>query len=394
MQSQNTIKNIVDEFIRKVRRAEITDSYQCAVQTWKILKLIVASCNEEDLFKETKYFGKMLINANPLEMSIGNMVRRLLFIINKETGQGSKENKNVEKEKKKSSKQETIKKLNKTKISKTKMNKFLHISPPLRTLRHSKSLSDFLLKTNKTKSASAFNLALLNDKNKNNIKNEIQKSMIDVEEELKFTHDAISEQGIDLIHANEIILTFGYSKMALELFQEVYKTRKFEVVVAESSPNYSGHKMAVALSKLKIPTTLINDSAIFSIMSKVNSVIVGTRFVMANGGLITDIGFHNLAIAANVHSLPFIVLFGNYQLSPFFPYDQDTFNIMRSPDEIFEQSEMTNLSEKVHIINPQFDYVPPNLITLFINNENGQQPSYIYRIVQDQYSTQDFVEKD
>ncbi|KAJ3431642.1 translation initiation factor eif-2b subunit beta [Anaeramoeba flamelloides] len=394
MQNKNSIKIIVDEFVRKVRRAEITDSYQCAVQTWKILKLIVAEFNEEDLFKETKYFGKMLINANPLEMSIGNMVRRLLFIINKESGQGSKENKNEEKQEEKSSKQETIQKPNKTKISKEKTHNFPYISPPLRTRSHSKSLSDFLLLTEKKKKPSALNITLLTEPKKKNIKNEIQKSMIDVEEELKFTYDAISEQGIDLIHANEIILTFGYSKIALELFQEVYKTRKFEVVVAESSPNYSGYKMAVALSKLKIPTTLINDSAIFSIMSKVNSVIVGTRFVMANGGLIADIGLHNLAIAANVHSLPFIVLFGNYQLSPFFPYDQDTFNIMRSPDEIFDQSEMTNLSEKVHTINPQFDYVPPNLITLFINNENGQQPSYIYRISQNQYSTKDFVEKD
>ncbi|KAJ3423390.1 translation initiation factor eif-2b subunit beta [Anaeramoeba flamelloides] len=390
MQNKNTINNIVDEFVRKVRRAEITDSYQCAVQTWKILKLIVTNCSEDKLLKKTEMFGKMLTNANPLEMSIGNMVRRLSSIINKELGE-RKVTKNAKREELESTKEEKEKKPNKIKINQAKNNNLLLISPPLRNLHRSKSLSDFLTKTTQTTLPSTLNNTLFSHLNEKSLKSVVQKQMVDVEEELKFTYDAISEQGIDLIHANEIILTFGYSKIVLELFKEVYKMRKFEVVVAESSPSYSGHKMAEELSKLEIPTTLINDSAIFSIMSKVNSVIVGTRYVMANGGLVAEIGINNLAVAAKIHALPFIVLFGNYQLSPYFPYDQDTFNIMRSPDEIFDQSEMKNLSENAQIINPQHDYVPPELITLFINNDNGHQPSYIYRILQEHYSAQDLV---
>jgi translation initiation factor eIF-2B subunit beta len=40
----------------------------------------------------------------------------------------------------------------------------------------------------------------------------------------------------------------------------------------------------MSLAKHEIETTMINDSAVFAIMSRVNKVIMGTHTVMANGG--------------------------------------------------------------------------------------------------------------
>ena len=40
----------------------------------------------------------------------------------------------------------------------------------------------------------------------------------------------------------------------------------------------------MSLAKSGIETTVINDSAVFAIMSRVNKVIIGTHTVMANGG--------------------------------------------------------------------------------------------------------------
>lgn len=45
-----------------------------------------------------------------------------------------------------------------------------------------------------------------------------------------------------------------------------------------------GHDLATRLSSVGINTTLIPDSAIFAIMSRVNKVVIGTHSVMANGG--------------------------------------------------------------------------------------------------------------
>jgi len=115
----------------------------------------------------------------------------------------------------------------------------------------------------------------------------------------------------------------------------------------------SGHEMALALSKAGIDTTLIPDASIFAIMARVNKVIVGThagtqefikRFilasfwlfeVMANGGLLALSGMHMLALAAKHHSVPFVVCAGLYKLCPLYAHDQDTFNELQSPDDVF-----------------------------------------------------------
>lgn len=65
-----------------------------------------------------------------------------------------------------------------------------------------------------------------------------------------------------------------------------------------------GHELAVSLGKSKIQTTVVADSAIFAIMSRVNKVIIGTHTVMANGGLRAVCGSHIVALAAKHYSVP------------------------------------------------------------------------------------------
>lgn len=62
--------------------------------------------------------------------------------------------------------------------------------------------------------------------------------------------------------------------------------------------------MALSLGKSKIQTTLISDSAVFAMMSRVNKVIIGTHTVMANGGLRAESGTHTIALAAKHYSVP------------------------------------------------------------------------------------------
>jgi len=67
--------------------------------------------------------------------------------------------------------------------------------------------------------------------------------------------------------------------------------------------------------------------------------------------------------------LQVIVLAPMYKLSPQFlcSYDQDAFNSFVSPTGVLKYSDGVIFS-KVHVYNPVFDYVPPELITLFISN--------------------------
>jgi translation initiation factor eIF-2B subunit beta len=53
------------------------------------------------------------------------------------------------------------------------------------------------------------------------------------------------------------------------------RKRQFQVFVAESAPKCSGHVLAKNLSDANIETMLIPDAAIFSMMARVNKVIIG-----------------------------------------------------------------------------------------------------------------------
>lgn len=199
----------------------------------------------------------------------------------------------------------------------------------------------------------------------------------------------IQEQALDHIHANEVILTFGQSKTVEEFLKAAAKRRKFEVIVVETAPAFVGHDTALVYAKAGIPTTVINDSAVFAIMARVNKVIIGAQAVMANGGLISHSGAHLLALAAQYHSVPFVCVTGLLKLCPLYPHDQDTFNDLLSPTAVLSFEE-ADVMDAVEVLNPEFDYVPPQLVDLFVTNAYGVQPSYVYRLLAEYYSPEDY----
>lgn len=129
-----------------------------------------------------------------------------------------------------------------------------------------------------------------------------------------------------------------------------------------------GHTLAASLAKAKIETTVIPDSAIFSMMSRVNKVIIGTHSVLANGGLRSACGSLTVALAAKYYSVPVIVLVPMYKLSPVHlcSYEQDAFNLVDCSEGIMPYCSSAALYSKA--FSPIFDYVPPELVTLFISH--------------------------
>uniref|UniRef100_A0AAZ1X0Q5 Translation initiation factor eIF2B subunit beta n=1 Tax=Oreochromis aureus TaxID=47969 RepID=A0AAZ1X0Q5_OREAU len=78
------------------------------------------------------------------------------------------------------------------------------------------------------------------------------------------------------------------------------------------------------------------------------------------------------------------------ECAPFcqFPNEEDTFHKFVSPHEVLPFTEGEILS-KVNVHCPVFDYVLPELITLFISNIGGHAPSYIYRLMSELYHPED-----
>lgn len=209
--------------------------------------------------------------------------------------------------------------------------------------------------------------------------------------ELETSADSIATQALEHIHSNEIIMTMSTCSTVEAFLKKAAEKRKFQVIVVECAPLFKGHELATSLAKSGIETTVITDSAVFAIMSRVNKVIIGTHVVMADGGLKASSGAHGLALAAKHHSVPLIVCAAMFKLSPRYlsSYEQEDFNQFISPESVlsFDEGEIVS---KVQIHNPVYDYVPPELVTLYISNIGGNAPSYVYRLLTEFYHQDDY----
>ena len=208
-------------------------------------------------------------------------------------------------------------------------------------------------------------------------------------EELYAVDSQIADISISHIHSNEIILTHGYSHTVHKFLLKAATKRTFTVILAEGYPNDhdATHSRVMGLNPDKgdhdeeeekeqykktlcsagITVILIPDSAVYALMSRVNKVILGTHCVLANGGLLASAGARTVARAAQEHSVPVLIVTGVYKLSPVYPFDWERLVELGEPWRVapFEDEE---LAAQVNVLNPIFDYVPPDLVDLYVTN--------------------------
>lgn len=337
----------IDSFMRDLKQSNIQGSYMVAHNTVLLLRRIISQAkwmNAGELMTVIKDEGKRLTNAQLSETAVGNMVRKVLKIIREEYARALR-GKTEE-----GDPQESLQKLL---LAAGEIDDY---STPFPTLKAS-----------------------------------VIEAINELITELETSGDNIAAQALEHIHSNEVIMTVGKSR-TVEAFlkKAAQKKRKFQVIVVECAPFYHGHKLAKSLASADIETTIITDSAVFAMMARVNKVIIGTHTVMANGGLKAVNGSHAVALAAKYHSVPLIVCAAMFKLSPQYlcSYDQDAFNKFVSPEEVLNYSE-GDLVSKAQLTNPVFDYVPPELVTLYISNIGGNAPSYVYRLLSELYHPDD-----
>ncbi|CAL5351811.1 unnamed protein product [Camellia sinensis] len=86
--------------------------------------------------------------------------------------------------------------------------------------------------------------------------------------------------------------------------------------------------------KRGVQSTVVTDSAVFAMISRVNMVIVGVHAVMVNGAVIAPVGMRMVALAAHNYAIPLVVVAGTHKLCPLYPYNPGVLlNDMRCPSE-------------------------------------------------------------
>ncbi|XP_060180453.1 uncharacterized protein LOC132610184 [Lycium barbarum] len=400
------IERLVNDFVAKLSKRKVEGSQATSRLTAELLRSVVSlqrlppTNSAAVLIEAVRGIGVKLVAANPVELAVGNIVRRVLHIIREEdlslltskTGDldltASDDERTIDHD------------CGPTQSAAAAAAKSVLRSPSLHALLEN---MDKAVPSNIYTSSSGGDSEEKSKADKlartRKLKHDVIEAINILIEDIDTCHELIAEQAVEHIHQNEVILTLGSSRTAFEfLCAAKEKKRSFRVVVAEGAPRYQGHALAKELVARGLQTTVVTDSAIFAMISRVNMVIVGVHAVMANGGVIAPVGMNMVALAAQKHAVPFVVVAGIHKLCPSYPHNPEVcLNDMRSPAELLEFGQFSNCMEfgmdsgaPLQVVNPGFDYVAPELVSLLITDIGGHNPSYMYRLISDYYSADDF----
>ncbi|KII63026.1 Translation initiation factor eIF-2B subunit beta [Thelohanellus kitauei] len=205
----------------------------------------------------------------------------------------------------------------------------------------------------------------------------------------------ISGQSIQHVHTNETIMVHGYSQTVELFLRHAARKREFRVIVCQASPDNTGHLMVARLSELpKIEVSLIPDSSMYAVMARVNKVIISCYGIFADGALCTRSGILPLVICASTYGIPVMVCTGLHKLSPRYTISNTVCGrdveptLLGSPSLIIGHREASSMPY-FEILNPLFEFVPADVINLFITNKGDVSPTYMYRLIKELYRIDD-----
>lgn len=357
----------VENLASRLRRRQVVGSRATALETLHVLRQVVSRArfsNMEQLVAIIRQVGRILVDAQPKEYSVKNTIRKVLHHMRDEYHMATRGTTSGT-----SSQSFTI-------------AKFVLLGQPRKQMVVQKveKESRRTLKENDPDDPDSFARGL---------KPALMEAIQDVLDELETVYDTVSKNAKDHIHSDEIILTLGMSRTVEAFLKSAAHHRNYTVIVAETAPLYGGQEMARSLSSSGISTFLVPDSSMFTLMSRVNKVILGAHAIFTNGGMFATSGSLMAATAARAHSVPVVVCSGQFKLTPLWNlYHEYAALDFGDPSTVlgFEEGELV---DKVEVVNPYYDYLQPELIDGFITNDGDHPPSSIYRLVKETYDDED-----
>lgn len=358
------IQTLMNPVVATLKRHQINDDKEMALVIAHLLMKVISAArwtNTYDLINLIRKVGTVLHSANPCQIIPGNIVRRVLAIIREEIETGLETNATTEP---------------------TTINS----NVPMMS-----SMFSLLTTTNKQEGRKEQG-APQTKKQTSDMRSIIIQGIRDLVDEISNFNDDLNNMAIDLIHDNEVLLTpTPTSDTVLHFLIKARLKRKFTVLVTENFPNdlQKAQLFAKKLAENNIETVIIPDTTVYAVMSRVGKVIIGTNAVFANGGCLSLSGVASVVECAKEHRTPVFAVSGLYKLSPLYPFTRNDLIEVGNSGKVLSYEDFELVDNVEVVVNPLEDYVRPEHIDIFITNVGGFAPSFIYRIVLDNYRSED-----
>lgn len=193
--------------------------------------------------------------------------------------------------------------------------------------------------------------------------------------------ERIGEIGSRRVRDGDVIMTHCNSSAALAVIERAHMDGKhIRVIATESRPRYQGHLTIKRLDEVGIPTELIVDSAVRSVIEDVDLVVVGADVITANGSLVNKIGTSQIALCAHEARKPFMVAAETYKFSPDTLMGELVEIEERGPEEVLDDYMRY---KHLRVRNPAFDVTPHQYIDVICTEVGAIPPEMSYIIIKE-----------
>ena len=206
----------------------------------------------------------------------------------------------------------------------------------------------------------------------NALRSEVIDGIEEIKDEISQVDDLIAAVADVQINPGDYVLVHQPSATVERFILRAAAKRKFTVLLATEAPRKQSDENQHAsfikkLSAVGITAVTIMNGGLMAYMSRVDKVILGARAVIANGGVVTDAGAAAIARAAKEQGNAVVVLGGIYKLSPENPFD-DSSVVEWGDSASFVSFADGQMVSGVEVRSAVTELVPAELVDTYITN--------------------------
>lgn len=398
----------VEQACSLLKRRQIRGPESCALATAHVLSLVVAKAKWADvdqLLDRVYQAGRKLVDAQPQELVIGNIVRRVLGLIHDEAE--ADRNENGEEQSTAGSMSGSISDLRADSSSQLaappgQVPPSLALSPSYTALARTtrqpsliaagpyQSMFNLLSAAEPTSFSASGDVSSAGSGASTPVpgtathgagagsgraaalRDEILDGIEEIKDEIGQADDQIAGFAEGQIRPGDTVMVGAEPSRTIEKFliKAAARRRYTLYLVGATAPTASGTStLYKRLAAAKCPIVHISNTAVSAYIPRVNRVVIDARAIAANGGILAGAGSGRLARAARSQGRTVLVVGGVYKLSPEPLTNPDAFIEWGEPGQLARFADGSLVGDGgLAIETAVTEFVPASLIDIYVTN--------------------------
>ncbi|KAI1380780.1 nagb/rpia/CoA transferase-like protein [Hypoxylon crocopeplum] len=391
----------VEFLISLLKRRQIRGPESCAVATAHILLQVVAKdkwTDVDQLLGRIQLVGRKLVAAQPHELVIGNIVKRVLGLIRDEALEDRNETGNDSPSGETPTLPPSIEAVPLEKTSRLPSLAMVGSFARTQSMFNLLSDPDFTPSpgsTPKLGSGASSPQRLPQSTNVKAFRSEVIDGIEEILEEIRQVDEQVQTYSEIMIHPGDYILVHQPSRTVQKFLTRAASKRKFTVFLVvdpstASSADDPYASLRKSLSSGGSSVVNIMNVGLMAYMSRVNKVILSARAITSQGGVIVDSGAAVIARAARALGRTVIVLGGVYKLSPDSRFHHAESIEWGDPSKYVNFADGTMVGQ-VRVKNAVAEFIPTEFVNTYITNLGAHSKDHLHAIIADHYKGEDIT---